>query len=64
LYSAAAQYERARQKPEQTTDDFATYLDSLKLELRISDDAVQKNLLYRKLKDDLKRQISLYNKVP
>ena len=48
-FSAASQYERAWQRIGQSADDFASYLDSLELELGITDDEVQKNLLYGKL---------------
>jgi hypothetical protein len=63
-YTAASLYGEARQEVGQTTDDFASYLDSLELELGITDDVVRKHLLYGKLRKDLKHQINLYNEVP
>lgn len=63
-YGAATQYVRARQRSGQSTDDFAAYLDSLELEMGITEDAVRKSLLFGKLRDDLRKQISLYSEVP
>jgi len=63
-FNAVIEYEEARQRFGQSTDDFASYLDTLELELGIKDDRLRRNFLFGQLTKELQRRITNYNEVP
>ena len=56
--SAAVAYEKARQREDQTTDDFAAELQTLERELGYTDDKIQAQTLFAKLRWELRKEIS------
>ncbi|KAI9781352.1 MAG: hypothetical protein M1816_002398 [Peltula sp. TS41687] len=58
--SAADCYENARQRADQTTDDFATYLDQLEDQLEPYEESHRKQHLLTKLRPELKQAIKAY----
>jgi hypothetical protein len=63
-FDAITSYNNARQRDGQLAEDFAAYLDTLELELRIDDDVLRRNTLYAKLREDIQREILSRNDVP
>lgn len=62
--SAADRYESPRQRADQTTDEFATYLGRLEEELPPYDDQHRKQHLLSKLRPELKRALKAYPTQP
>ncbi len=63
-FDAVTSYNSARQRDGQSAEDFAAYLDSLEIELRIDDDELRRNTLYAKLREEIQRDILSRNDVP
>ncbi len=53
VFDAATSYNWDQQRDNQLAEDFATYLDTLELELRIDDDALRETTLYAKLRGEV-----------
>jgi len=56
--NAAVAYEKARQGEDQTTDDFTAELQTLERELGYTDDKIQAQTLFAKLRWELRKEIS------
>lgn len=63
-FDAVTSYNEARQRDGQSSEDFAAYLDSLEIELRIDSDWQRRNNLFAKLREDLRRDILQRNDIP
>lgn len=63
-FDAVTSYNEARQRDGQSSEDFAAYLDSLEIELRIDDDWQRRNNLFAKLREELRKDILQRNDVP
>ncbi|OBT81892.1 hypothetical protein VE02_09577 [Pseudogymnoascus sp. 03VT05] len=52
-FDAVTSYNNAQQRDGQSSEDFAAYLDSLEIELRIDNDELRRNTLYAKLREEI-----------
>lgn len=60
----AKRYEKARQRPGESVDDFASYLDSLERELGLTSDFTRRLMLYAKLEPELQDRIDNHADLP
>ncbi|OBT82230.1 hypothetical protein VE02_09409 [Pseudogymnoascus sp. 03VT05] len=63
-FDAITSYNEAKQGEAQTAEDFAAYLNTLELKLRIDDDELRKNTLYGKLREEVRREILHRDDIP
>jgi len=64
VFAASEEYNRARQRDDQSAEAFADYLDTLELELKIVDEVSRRNTLFAKLKDEVKAEILRRDDIP
>lgn len=63
-FDAITSYNMAKQGETQSAEDFAAYLDTLELELRIDNEELRRNNLYAKLREEVQRDILQRDDVP
>ncbi|KFY17373.1 hypothetical protein V491_05014, partial [Pseudogymnoascus sp. VKM F-3775] len=63
-FDAVTSYNDARQRDRQSSEDFAAYLDSLEIELRIDNNWQRRNNLFAKLREELRKDILQRNNMP
>lgn len=63
-FDAITSYNTAKQGETQSAEDFAAYLDTLELELRIDDEELRRNNLYAKLREEVQKDILQRDDVP
>ncbi|KFY32647.1 hypothetical protein V493_00003 [Pseudogymnoascus sp. VKM F-4281 (FW-2241)] len=63
-FDAITSYNSAKQGDGQSAEDFAAYLDTLELELRIDDEKQRRDNLYTKLREDVQRDLLQRDEVP
>ena len=61
---AITKHDEARQRENQSVQNFVSYLDSLEDELGIDDERQKRNSLFAKIRPDIRQEMSLRGDVP
>ena len=64
VFTTLEEYNRARQRDDQSAEAFVDYLDILELELKIVNEISYQNILFTKLKDEVKVEILYRDDIP